>query len=144
MNKICLNINGRNHWKVMPASDTIAVPDTEKEQLEWCDNIVQTLLKKPIIRHFFFTQQKYGYMLCVVEYENIYYLIHSIRNEFKSYNNVIYISDKNLEDLINIGKMIQANIEEIMSEYKSNMYELRDDILKGKVRLDDKTQNKLN
>lgn len=119
----------------MPTSDTIIVPDTEKEQLEWCDNIVQNLLKKPIIRHFFFTQQKYGYMLCVVEYENIYYLIHSIRNEFKSYNNVIYMSDKNLEDLINIGKMIQTNIDEIMSEYKANVYELRDDILKGKVRL---------
>ena len=137
MNKICLNINGRNHWKIMPASDSIIVPESEKEQLEWCDKIVQTLLKAPVERHFFFTRQKYGYMLCVLEYEGLYYLVHSIRNEFKSYNNVIYITDKNLEDLINIGKMMQANIEEIMNEYKLNMYELRDDILKGKVRLSD-------
>ena len=135
MNKICLNIRGRNHWKILPATEEIKIPDSEKEQLIWADDIVQNLLKKDIKRHFFFTNQKYGYMIGVYEQQGYYYLIHSIKNEFKTYNNVIYINNKNLNDLISIGKMMQDNIETIMKDYKENMLELRDDIIKGKVRM---------
>lgn len=121
----------------MPASDEIKYPEDEKEQLEWCDNIIQTLLKKSVTRHFFFTKQKYGYMLTVLEYEGLYYLVTSTRNEFRTYNNVVYINNKDLGDLINIGKWMQANIDRVGKDYKENMLELRDDILKGKVRIND-------
>ena len=140
MNKICLNPRGRNHWKILPMPGVIKIPESEKEQLIWADTLVKRLKFSDVKRHFFFTEQKYGYMITVIELDNIYYLIHSIRNEFKSYNNVIYINDKNLQDLVNIGKMMQKNIKTIMQDYKDNMLELRNDILKGKVRIGDKEE----
>ena len=131
-------MRGRNHWKVMPASESIECPTDEREQLKWAEALVDRISHGMVKRHFFFANQKYGYMITVVELDGLYYLIHSIRNEFKSYNNVVYVSDKNLQDLVSIGKMMQANIETIMKDYKDNMLRLRDDILKGKVRIDDR------
>lgn len=139
MNKICLNPKARNHWKVLPYADSIKVPDGEAQQIKWAEKVVLRLQNDPnIIRHFYYLNKGYGYMISVYELDDKYYLVHSIRNEFKTYNNVVYINDKNLQDLINIAKMMQANIKTIMKDYKDNMMQLRDDIIKGKVRLEDK------
>jgi hypothetical protein len=59
MNKICLNARGRNHWKVLPATEEIKVPNTEREQLKWAEMIVNQLkYNNDVKRHFFFTNQK--------------------------------------------------------------------------------------
>lgn len=134
-NKICLNQKARNHWKIMPATESIKVPKEERSQLKWAESLVLRLQNdSKLKRHFIYVNRGYGYMIGVYELEDRYYLIHSIRNEFKSYNNVVYINDRNLDDLINIGKMMQANIKTIMRDYKDNMMRLRDDIIKGKVK----------
>jgi hypothetical protein len=141
MNKICLNPRGRNHWKILPMPGVMKVPEGEKEQLTWADTLVKRLKFSDVKKHFFFKEQKYGYMITVIELDGLYFLIHSIRNEFKSYNNVIYINNKNLDDLVNIGRMMQANIKTIMKDYKENMLRLRDDIIKGKVRIDNEEKS---
>lgn len=115
----------------------VDVPNSEYEQLLWAENLVKKLKYSELKQHFFFAEQDYGYMITVVEMDGMFYLIHSIRNEFKSYNNVIYINNKNLDDLVNIGKMMQDNIKTIMQDYKDNMLALRNDIIAGKVRLKD-------
>jgi uncharacterized HAD superfamily protein len=134
MNKLLLNNNARNHIKFLPLNNSVEIPETEKERILWCESRFNELSNADnIIRHFTYKNGKKGYSIGVWEYNGLYYLIQCIKNEFGTYNDVIYI-EKNKDDLIAIAKFLQKNIITIMSDYKEQILEAKE-YVNGKKRI---------
>ena len=73
-------------------------------------------------------------MISVWAHNDLYFLIQCIRNEFKTFNDTLYIG-KTKDDMISIAKFLQENVETIMSDYKSQILEARNWMLKNNVHI---------
>lgn len=121
MNKLVLNPHGRNHFKFFPDKNR-EIPVDEKEQIELVESIYNDLVEKGKI---LYTKTKSGsHCINSVKLENEYFIVVSIRNEFRTYNNTIYeISNEN--DAIVIGKFIGKNIKTTMADYKKQILDAK-------------------
>lgn len=131
MNKLLLNNTGRNHIKIFPMKDTIKdLPESEKDRIEWCKAEFKKLQHSDNAKRLCIYKHTHkGYLISVWELEGLYYLVQCIRNEFKTYNDTIYIS-KDKDDLLSIAKFVRDNVDAIMADYKDQLLEARDALLR--------------
>lgn len=123
--KLLLNEKARNHIKIMPLTDVV-LPEDEGDKIRWCEAQYNLLLNSnDAKRLYYYKNVRSGILIAVWELNDLYYIIQSIRNEFKTYNNVIYIhNEKN--DCINIAKFLRTNMTEIMADYKQQILDAKD------------------
>ena len=130
MNKLLLNQSARNHIKIFPMKDTISdLPESEADRIRWCEAEFKRLQRSPDAKRLYIFKKRGNYLISVWEMDDKYYLVQCLRNEFKTYNTIIYIS-KFKDDMLNIAKFLQVNIDTIMSDYKSQILDARDALLK--------------
>lgn len=131
MNKLVLNNKARNHFKFFPMKDVFDLPESEKDQILWAESLYKKLERSDDAINLYTTKHKTkGYMISVWEYESRYYLIQCIRNEFKTFNNTVYISYEK-QDMLSIAKFLKNNIDSIMSDYKNQIIDLRNELIKN-------------
>ena len=134
MNKLLLNERARNHIKMFPMKDTVSdLPSDEGDKIRWCESRFKLLQHSDNANRLFYVRHKAkGYQISVWELDGLYYLIECIRNEFKTFNTTIYIT-KDGNDAVNIAKFVQENIDQIMKDYKNQILEARDALLRDTV-----------
>lgn len=131
MNKLLLNNNARNHIKIMALYNNPDVPDDEGERIRWCEKMFNNLQNSDkAVRIFSNKHVKKGFAISVWELDGLYYLIQSIRNEFGTYNNVIYINDIK-EDTLNIAKFLKENAIGLMNDYRKQILEANEHVIKN-------------
>lgn len=123
--KLVLEPNARNHFKVLLLG-VDNIPESEKEQILLAEKMYNELEQDNNREKLYrFSSQKKGIMISVFKSNNRGYLIQSIKNEFETYNNTVYVSD-NINDLVNIAKFLRSNITDIMSDYKQQILDAKD------------------
>ena len=134
MNKLLLNNNARNHIKIFPMRDTIKdLPESEADRIEWCRAEFRKLQHSSEAKRLcIYKNKSKGYLISVWELQGLYYLVQCIRNEFKTFNDVIYIND-NKDDTLSIAKFLTDNINAIMADYKAQLLEARDALIKERI-----------
>lgn len=132
-NKLLLNNKARNHIKVLPLKDFVA-PEDEGERIKWCEKTFEDLKNSEDAKRLLLSKdRKKGILIAVWQLNDVFYLIQSMRNEFSSYNNVIYLT-KNKDDATNIAKFLIQNHRTIMNDYKKQILDAKD----MKISKDDK------
>ena len=134
MNKLLLNRRARNHIRFFPMKDTISnLPESESDRIKWCEAEFKRLERNNDAKRLVLHKNKAkGYLISVWQMDNLYYLILCLRNEFKTFNDTIYINSER-EDTINIAKFLRDNVDQIMSDYKKQLLDARDELLKNAV-----------
>lgn len=136
MNKLLLNERGRNHIRIFPTkevSEQLNIPETEADKIRWCEKCFKTLQHSNDAKRLSIYKHKgKGYLISVWELDNKYYLIQCLRNEFKTFNTTIYISNEK-NDMLNIAKFLQENVDSIMKDYKNQILEARDALIKETI-----------
>lgn len=133
MNKLLLNQSARNHIKFFPMKDTIDdLPETEADRIRWCRKEYYKLQNSTDAKRLVIYKKRGNYQISVWELDGLYYLVQCLRNEFKTYNTIIYIS-KYKEDMLSIAKFLQENIDQIMQDYKDQILDARDELVKSKI-----------
>lgn len=133
MNKLVLNSKARNHFRMYPLCKVDAFKGFEHSE-DACEALYNGLLKDRDAQRLSIEKNKSkGYMITVWHQPSngLYFLICSIRNEFKTFNNTIYI-DNHGDDMVKIAKFLKENIDGIMADYKDQILEARADLLKSK------------
>lgn len=127
MNKLLLNDKGRNHIRVLPLKGSgIEIPEGEKERVLLANSIFKELQTSSDAKRLVLYKHKgKGYLISVWQIGAQYYLIQSIRNEFKTFNNTIYVGPDG-PDMLSIAKFLRENIETIMEDYKNQILDARD------------------
>ena len=115
MNKLLLNQSARNHIKVFPMKNVFDdLPTEEADQIRWCEEQYKRLQQSDNAKRLvIYKNRSKGYLFSVWEADGLYYMIQCIRNEFKTYNDIIYIT-KDGEDAKSIAKFLYDNVENIM------------------------------
>lgn len=131
MNKLLLNERARNHIRFFPMTNTITnLPESEADKIKWCESEFKKLQHSNDAKRLFLAKHKSkGYLISVWQLDDLYYMIHCLRNEFKTFNTTIYLS-KDKDDCINIAKFLENNIVTIMQDYKQQILEARDQLLR--------------
>lgn len=136
MNKLLINHSARNHIKIFPMQDAaqfLNMPATEAESIAWCNNIFENLRTSKDAKELsVYGNRKSGYRISVWELGGLYYLVQCLKNEFNTFNTTIYIS-KEQNDMLAISKFLKENIETIMSDYKDQILDARDALLKERI-----------
>lgn len=134
MNKLLLNNSARNHIRFFPMKDTISnLPESEKDRILWCKEEFKKLQHSDTAKRLVIYKHRLkGYLISVWEMDGLYYLIVCLRNEFKTFNDTIYIS-KDKDDMLSIAKFLQQNVDQIMKDYKNQILEARDALVKETV-----------
>lgn len=137
MNKLLLNHKARNHIKFEITHESLKpilqYPDDEAERIIWCKNRFTELQNSFDANRLFLAKHKgKGYMISVWEYKGVYYIIQCLRNEFKTFNTVIFVNE-NLNDSLAIAKFVEQNITEIMSDYKNQLLDARAALVKARI-----------
>jgi len=116
-NKIVLNPNSRNHIRYLPLKTT-PIPTDEGEQIKLAEKLYDNLCEYGEIKY---QKVKTGYSsIYVVAYNNLFYVVLSLRNEFGTYNNTMYeLGTEN--DALVIAKFIGKHINACMQDYRSLM-----------------------
>ena len=123
MNKILLNQKGRNHIKVMLLKDCeLEMPEDAAEKIKFCEKVFATLQQEEATRHYYYRNVKKGYQITVYQINDMVYLTNCIRDMDHNYISTIYVS-KNLNDMNSIAKFLRQNIETVMSDYKEQIIE---------------------
>lgn len=138
MNKLLLNERARNHIRFFPMKNTFDdIPSDAGEKIKWCESKFKALQhSNDAHRLSIHKHRTKGYMVTVWEFDGLYYLVQCLRNEFKTFNTTIYIS-KDKQDMINIAAFIEQNIETIMSDYKQQILDARDALIKANLQNED-------
>lgn len=140
MNKLVLNPKARNHFKMFPFGIE-GIPESEAEQIQWCQaDYCRLETSNSAKRLFILNRSNRGYMVSVWVLNGRYYLIQSIRNEFKTYNNTIYISEQDgaEQDFINLAKFLANNIKVLGDDYRKQILDAKKYIVENK---DEENQN---
>lgn len=137
MNKLLLNHRARNHIKFFPMENTIDnLPESEADRIRWCAAEFKKLQHSNEAKRLcLYKHRSKGYMISVWELDGLYYLVQCLRNEFKTFNSTIYIS-KERDDMLSIAKFVQENIEQIMRDYKEQILDARDALLRENADVD--------
>lgn len=126
MNKLLLNNSARNHIRFFPMKDAIDnLPESEADRILWCEAEFKRLQSSSDAKRLsIFKNKNRGYLISVWEMGERYYLIQSLKNEFGTYNNTIYIS-KYKDDMVSIAQFLKQNIETIMDDYRNQILDAR-------------------
>lgn len=128
-NKLLLNNNSRNHIKFMPLVKNMKLPEDEGEQIKWAKETFERLENDENAQKLWhFSSRKKGVLVSVWK-SDYYYIIVSLRNEFDTYNNIIYISESE-NDSIALSKFLSQNYTEITKSYKEQILEAGEDYKK--------------
>ena len=130
MNKLLLNEKARNHIRFFPMKGVeLDLPEDEADRIRWCENEFDKLQHSmDANRLAFYKHRNKGYLISVWEMEGRYYLIQCLRNEFKTFNTTIYISNDK-DDCLNIAKFLDKNADQVMKDYKQQILDARDWLL---------------
>lgn len=130
MNKLVLNPKGRNHFRFLPLKNR-ELPKDEKEQIQLVESLYNDLVNKGIV---LYTKSKSGsYSVKAVQLNDNYFIVVSLSNEFKTYNNTIYeTSTKN--DALAISNFIGKNITTMMADYKKQILDAKDMVVRKEVK----------
>ena len=134
-NKLLINERARNHIKIFPVEEGVFddIPTDEGEKIRWCESQYKRLQSSIDAKRIFIDKHRgKGYLVSVWELDGRYYLIQCIRNEFKTFNTVIYVS-KNKSDMLNIAKFLKQNVDQIMKDYKEQILEARAALVKNAI-----------
>ena len=132
-NKLLINERARNHIKLFPVEEGVFtdIPEDEGDKIRWCEKEYNRLRNSIDAKRLFLEKNRSkGYLVSVWEMDGRYYLIQCLRNEFKTFNTIIYIS-KNKDDMISIAKFLKQNVDQIMKDYKDQILAARDELLKN-------------
>lgn len=130
-NKLVIDPHGRNHFKFMP-DNLEGWPEDPGEQLKKIESIYNDLVEKGDI---LYTKIKKGsYTIRCVKLGDMCYIVVCMKNEFNTYNNIIY-EMKSESDALAICKMTGKNILTLMSDYKKMMLEAKKKIAKKKINI---------
>lgn len=134
MNKLLLNRAGRNHIRFFPMPDTVPdIPDLEADRIRWCESRYKALERDPEAKRLcLYKNRTKGYLVSVWESGGLYYLIQCIRNEWKTFDDTIYVT-KDGNDAVAIAKFVHENIETIMADYRQQILDARDQLLRDKA-----------
>ena len=129
MNKLVLNPKGRNHFKILPFGDIVnAAPTDNGELIKWGEKLYNELeYSINAINCFRKVNSAKGHMLSVWQLEDKCYLIISLRNEFGTYNNCMYIGtgEPQKQDFINIAKFLTENLNTLSKDYKKQILDAK-------------------
>ena len=129
MNKLVLNPKGRNHFKILPFGDIVNTAPTDNgELIKWGEKLYNELeYSTNAINCFRKVNSGKGYMITVWQLEEKCYLIVSLRNEFSTYNNSIYVGtgESQKQDFINIAKFLSENLNSLSKDYKKQILDAR-------------------
>lgn len=125
MNKLVLNPKARNHFKFIPKKERV-LPEDEKEQIKLVESIYDDLVKNGKV---LYVKSKAGsHSIRCVKLDD-YYIVVSLMNEFKTYNNTIYeLTSEN--DALNISKFIAKNIATMMADYKKQILDAKNMVVR--------------
>lgn len=131
MNRLLLNQTGRNHIRIFPMKDTVQdLPESEADRIRWCEARYKALEADPEAKRLcLYKNRTKGYLVSVWESKGLYYLIQCIRNEWKTFDDTIYVT-KDGDDAVAIAKFVHENIETIMADYKQQILDARDQLLR--------------
>lgn len=131
-NKLLLNQTARNHIRFFPMEGTIPdLPETEAERIRWCEQRFKQLQDSfEAKRLALYKNRSKGYQISVWRMDGLYYIVQCLRNEWKTFNDTIYIT-KDGDDAVAIAKFLHDNIEEIKADYKQQILDARDALLKS-------------
>ena len=131
MNRLLINQHARNHIKIFPLYKGAEIPEDEGDQIRWAKAQFEELQQSnEAERLFIYRSNKKGFLVSVWRLHDLYYIVQCIRNEFRTYNTIIYINNEK-EDSINIAKFLQANAITIMKDYKQQILDAKDYIIEG-------------
>lgn len=135
LNKLMLNDRARRHIKIFPVEDDLFdnIPSDEGEKIKWCEKEFKRLQNSNDAKRLFLDKHKgKGYLVSVWSLDGRYYLIQDIRNEFKTFNSVIYIT-REKDDALSIAKFLRENVNQIMKDYKDQILEARAALVRDAV-----------
>ena len=137
MNKLVLAPKSRHHIKFLPLEGSVSdLPKTEAEGILWCQAKYEELERaEDAVRIARYSHPKKGYLISLWELNGLYYLIQSLRNEFGTYNDTVYLS-RNRKDCESIAKFLDRNVDGIMRDYRSQILEARDALVKARLERD--------
>ena len=136
-NKLVIDPHGRNHFKFWPYS-LENWPEDEGEQLRKIEKLYNKMVTDGVI---LYEKVKRGsHTIRCVELDDMYYIIICMRNEFKTYNNVIY-EFKSKNDALQISKLTGKNILTLMSDYKKMMLDAKKEIENKNINIVRKEEN---
>lgn len=140
MNKLLLNNSARNHIKVFPMPDSgIEIPESGEDKIRWCEKEFNRLQSDASAKRLcLYKHRLKGYLISVWSLDGLYYLIVCLKNEFKTFNDTVYIG-KDKDDMLSIAKFLHQNIDTIMADYKQQILDARDWLVKET--LEDASQN---
>ena len=125
-NKLVIDKHGRNHFKFYPCKER-ELPSDEKEQIEMVEELYDSLVDEGYI---IFTKSKKGnYLINCVKLGDKCYIVVCLKNEFNTFNNSIY-EVNNENDAIAITKFIGKNIGQTMRDYKKQILDAREMVVR--------------
>lgn len=130
-NKLVIDPHGRNHFKFFPnkSKEEEWLKMSEKDQIISVEKIYNELVEKGEI--VYEKVKKGSHTIKCVKLNEFYYIVVCIVNEFKTFNNLIYeINNKN--DALTISKFIAKNIRVMMSDYKKQILDAKEMVVKRK------------
>lgn len=130
-NKLVIDPHGRNHFKFFPnkSKEEEWLKMSEKDQIISVEKIYNELVEKGEI--VYKKVKKGSHTIKCVKLNEFYYIVVCIVNEFKTFNNLIYeINNKN--DALTISKFIAKNIRVMMSDYKKQILDAKEMVVKRK------------
>lgn len=130
-NKLVIDPHGRNHFKFFPnkSKEEEWLKMSEKDQIISVEKIYNELVEKGEI--VYEKIKKGSHTIKCVKLNEFYYIVVCIVNEFKTFNNLIYeINNKN--DALTISKFIAKNIRVMMSDYKKQILDAKEMVVKRK------------
>lgn len=130
-NKLVINPHGRNHFKFWPYN-VDEWPTDEGEQIRKIEQLYNKMTLDGII--LYEKVRRGSHAIRCVELEGMYYIVVCMKNEFKTYNNVIY-EFKSKNDAIKVSQLIGKNILTMMSDYKKMMLDASKKIAKEKINI---------
>ena len=129
MNKLVLNPKARNHFKILPFDNIVNnAPTDNGELIQWGEKLYNELeYSTNAINCFRKVNSGKGYMITVWQLEEKCYLIVSLRNEFSTDNNSIYVGtgESQKQDFINIAKFLSENLNSLSKDYKKQILDAR-------------------
>lgn len=121
--KTKLNKLSRGHYRVMNMTN-LPIPEDEGEQIQWCEGIVNQLETRDDVETLYTHRSaKKGFLVASYKMDDYFYLVCSIKTEYKLVEITdIYLMDSQ-NDCINVAKFLASNIVTIMQDYASQLKE---------------------
>ena len=128
MNKLVIDPHGRNHFKFIPVKER-ELPENEADQIKMVESIYNDLVKRGEV--IYVKSRSGSHSIRCVRLNKLYYIVVCMKNEFGTYNNVIY-EMPNKNDAVAISVFIGKNIKTMMADYKKQILDAKEMVVRKK------------